>query len=254
MKMHRRCKLCRIGFAEPKLLNEIHKKRFDDENPFSLRLIEEEVNRIIAVTDNEKIKEIGSISFPAVQNHFKKHTTDAAKIKYRAQVITKATQNTREVLEVPTEVAVEIKKIDKDRINLYEDLTDLYLLMQNKFNAFDQTYGGITIGGPGEPSTLPGYAILSKELRTCLVELNKMKQSEQLVKNVLNFALQHYTKVIIEEIIRELDNLRRVMAPHIKDQNVVDDIVDSIQHNFGVYITKGASETLQKTNNQFNLS
>ena len=254
MKMHKRCKLCIIGFTEPKLLNEIHKKRFDDDNPLPLRMIETEVNQIIAATSNERIKELGSISFPAVQNHFKKHTTQAAKVKYRAQVITKATHKTREVLEVPTEVAVEIKKIEKDRINLYEDLTDLYLLMKNKFDQFDTTYGEITIGGPGEPSTLPGYALLSKELRACLAELNKMKQSEQLVKNVLNFALKHYTKVIIEEVIRELDNLRRIMAPHIKDQSTVDSIVDTIQHNFGMSITSGASETLQKTNNQFNLT
>lgn len=253
MKFSKRCKLCIIGFEEPTTLNKLHNLRLKDN--YSLRLLEEDANRVIQESENERIKGLEKISYVAVQNHFSKHTPIEAKVKYKSQNLTNITRKTRQELEVPTEVAVELKKIEKERVNLFEDLTDLYLLLRDRFEKFDVSQGGvIDIGGPGDPGNLVGYSVLSKELRTCLAELNKMKQAEQLTKNVLHFSLQHYTKIIIEEIIRELENLRRVLVPHIKDQKIIDDIINSVQHNFGTYITKGASETLQKTNNQFNLS
>jgi len=214
----------------------------------------DEVSEIIATSDNVDIRNLEKISFVSVQNHFAKHISLSNKVKYKAQNITKATQNTRKNLEVPSEVSVALAKIDKERVNLYEDLTDLYLLMKRRFDDFDEAYGSIILGSQGEKGTLEAYSMLSKELRACLGELNKMKQSEQITKNVLHFALKHYTKIIIEEVIREVENLKQLLTPHVKDDRYLDDIINTIQHNFGTYITKGASETLQKTNHQFNLN
>ena len=254
MIVDKRCKLCKIGLADPKLLVKIHDKRFRDIDPLSLRMLTDEVSEIIRTSDIEAIQKLEKISFVSVQNHFSKHVSMSNKIKYKAQVLTKATHNTRKSLEVPTEVTVELAKIDKERVNLYEDLTDLYLLMKNRFDAFDETYGAIMLGSQGEKGTLEAYSMLSKELRACLGELNKMKQSEQITKNVLHFALKHYTKIIIEEVLREIENLNHLLTPHIKDDRYLADIINTIQHNFGTYITRGASETLSKTNNQFNLN
>ena len=254
MIVDKRCKLCKIGLADPNLLNKIHNKRLRDADPLPLRMLTDEISEIIATSDNEAIKSLEKISFVSVQNHFSKHVSLSNKVKYKAQNITKATQNTRKSLEVPVEVSVELAKIDKERVNLYEDLTDLYLLMKNRFDDFDNTYGAIILGQQGEKGTLEAYSMLSKELRACLGELNKMKQSEQVTKNVLHFALKHYTKVIIEEALREVENLRHLLAPHVKDAHYLEDIINTVQHNFGTYITKGASDTLQKTNHQFNLN
>lgn len=256
MKYDKKCKMCRIGFTEPKLLDKLHQLRFKKD--YGLRLMEEEINSIIQTSDNPKIQELEKISYPAVQNHFAKHTSKILNAKYKTQNILQTTNNTKKELEtqnlMPIKVTVGIRRLEKDRINLTEDLSGLYELIKDRFERFDEEQGGrIDLGSNGEKGNLEGYSVLSKELRACLSELNKIKQAERLTKNIIQFSLKHFAKVVIEESIKEVEVLKKSLVPHVKDPKVIEGIIDSVQHNLGMAIARGANDTLIKTSNQFNI-
>ena len=255
MKFDKKCKLCKIGFAEPKLLDKIHKLRFKKD--LGLNDLVEHVKEIITTSENDQIRQLEKISYPAVQNHFSKHTSRILNAKYKTQNIMNVAQNAKQELEsknIPIEVKVGIQKLEKERINLTNDLSDLYETIKDRFEQFDEEQGKrIDLGLPGEKGNLDGYSVLSKELRACLSELNKIKQAERLTKNIIQFALRHYTKVVIEESIKEVELLRKMLIPYIKDQERLSNIVDTIQQNIGTSIAKAANDTLIKTSNQFNI-
>jgi hypothetical protein len=256
MKFEKTCKMCKIGFANPKLLDKLHKQRFKDKK--SLRLFEEEINNIIKTSDDPKIQSLEKISYVAVQNHFAKHMGKVLTAKYKTDNIMNVTQNARKELDqqnlMPIEVRVGIRKLEKDRINLTNDLSNLYETLKERFEQFDEEQGKrIDLGLPGEKGNLEGYSVLSKELRACLGELSKIKQAERLTKNIIQFALKHYTKVVIEESIKELETMKRMLIPYVKDPDKIDRLVNTIQQNIGLSIAKSASDTLLKTSNQFNI-
>lgn len=256
MKYDKKCKMCKIGFADPKLLDRLHKLRFTKD--YGLRLMEEEINKVIQHSEHPKIQELEKISYVAVQNHFAKHTSKILNAKYKTQNILQATNNTKRELEtqnlMPAKVTVGIRKMEKERINLTEDLSGLYELVKERFERFDEEQGGrIDLGTNGDKGNLDGYSVLSKELRACLAELNKIKQAERLTKNVVQFALKHFAKVVIEESIKEVEVLKKSLVPHVKDPKIIEGIIDSVQYNLGTSIAKGANDTLTKTSNQFNI-
>lgn len=255
MKYSKACKLCKIGFAEPKTLDKIHNLRFKKDYP--LRTMEAEVNKLIKTSANPKISGLKTISYPAIQNHFAKHTSSTLTSRYKTQNIMKATTGMAQNLDAKQlmpQVSVGIRKLERDRINLVDDLSSLYETIKERFELFDEEQGGrIDLGLPGEKGNLDGYSVLSKELRACLAELNKIKQAEQLSKNVVHFCLKHFTKIIIEETIKELDSFKKMLIPQVKDVEAMQQIVNSIQHNIGTTIVKGANDTLQKTTHQFNI-
>ena len=249
-----RCKLCKLGKADKSSLIKIHNLRFKEDVP--LRMMEEKVKEIITTHESEEVRAMEPPSYVAISLHFAKHTTPRLQAKYKTQAALPALMKAaRRELGTAPEIEVELKKIENEKFKPYEDLSKLYNLMQNRFNDFDTSQGGrIDLGLPGEKGNLEGYVQLSKWLRDTVAELNKIRQSEQLAKNMVHFALMQYSKAIIESTMAELEMLRKQLASHVRDGLIVDDIIDTLQNNFAVALTKSADGTLKKTELQFNLN
>lgn len=253
MKVVKNCKLCKLGLHDPSLLNKIHHLRF--KNNLGLRNLEAEVNKLIPLSDKEEIRNIVSVSYVALQNHLSEHTSKRLSIKYKAQCAVAKARITRESHIVNPAVTDELKKYEKESINLFDGLTNLYLRLNTRFDDFDMEQGGkIKLGLlPGEKGNLEGYSVLSKELRTCLVELNKMKQDDQLKKNIIHFTMKQYTYAIIEHIMRELDGLKKSLHIHIKNEEIVDGIVEMLRNNLATNLSKSANDVVRKVEAQFNV-
>ena len=253
MKVVKNCKLCKLGLHDPALLNKIHHLRFN--NNLALRNLEDEVNKLIPLADKQEVRDIESVSYVALQNHLAEHTSKRLGIKYKAQCAVIKARINRESPLVNPEVTNEIKKYEKDAINLFENLTNLYIRLNTRFDDFDMSQGGkIKLGElPGEKGNLEGYSVLSKELRTCLVELNKMKQDEQLKKNIIHFTMKQYTYAIIEHIMRELDGLEKSLHSHIKNEEIVKSLVEMLRNNLATNLSKSANDVVRKVEGQFNV-
>lgn len=254
MKVVRNCKLCKIGLQDPNLLKKVHHLRF--KKNLDLRSLETEVNKLIAVSDNEEINSIGSISYVAVQNHLAEHTSRLLRTRYKAQcAIAKASFDRMNNTLTNPEVEAEIKKYEKDAIDLFDGLTKLYLTLNKRFEDFDADQGHrVKLGElPGEKGNLEGYAVLSRELRASLAELNKMKQDEQLKKNIIHFTMKQYTYAIIEHIMRELDNLKQSLHAHIKNDETVSNVVEMVKNNLATNLSKSANDVVRKVEVQFNV-
>jgi len=251
--LEHRCKLCKLGLEDKSILLKIHNLRFRED--VTLRSMEEKVKEIIATSENEKIKNMDPPSYVAISYHFRRHTSPRLKAKYKTQALMPALMENakKELLDIP-EVSADLKKIEKERFSLYDDLTLLYNTMKARFEAFDESQGKmINLGLPGEKGNLEGYTALSKVLKDVLSELNKMRQTEQLAKNIFNFALKEYTMLTIETIMRESEMMKKNLATHIKDGLIVEDLIEELQCNIGTHLKKGFNEVIKKTETQFNL-
>lgn len=237
-----KCKICKINKINNDLFEKIHELRFKDN--LTLEQLQDYTNSNL----QENFVNLMNLS-----THFTKHIPVDLKAKYAMQVREKMLLRAGEENSVPESLKEKINIIVKDKVDLYRGLEDLYSTLKERFEVFDK----MNFVSDGEekklmPLSLDGYSMFAKELRSCLSELNKMRQSEQLLKFLVETVMREYTTGTLQGIYKELEELKNVLRFYIKDPMVISNTLDSIKENIGGHLSTSSKTALNAVKEYLN--
>lgn len=242
-KIHGRCKVCKFSSLDEKFFAKIHKLRFQEN--YSLPRLVEAINAYIKKKDYD----IDLVNPMNLSTHFKKHIPADLQAQYIVQ--TKKQSITKTVTEqdnVPNSIKKVGQEIVEDRVNAYTSLEDLYLTLTKRFADYDAAECQEI-----DNDNYVSYVAVTKELRTCLTELNKMKQSEQITRLILQTAFQEYTSGTLRGIIEELDKFKQGLRSYIKDQDTIERLVDGIKIGIGEHVSRSSKIALDAVRTEFKI-
>lgn len=235
-RISKKCKICKINQVKPALFEKIHELRFKD--GYTL----EELVKYINTDLNTKKYNLMNFS-----SHFKSHIPIELKAKYEMQVQTKETALKAEERTVTDELRQKAEKLVAGKVDLYKNLEEIYKTLEIRFRVFDEMQGKIMHG-----FNIDGYTAITKELRACLVELNKMKQSQALIKIAIDSVMKNYTIGALQGIHKELELLRNTLKYYIKDNAVVSTMLDNIKENVGTHFSESSKSALKTVKEYLN--
>lgn len=237
-KYYSKCKVCRIQKVNQYIFNEIHTLRFTEHPPKTLEFISDYLKEQL-VKYNFRLEDVpNKIN---LHTHFTKHIPIdvISEYKLRMQVsnaphIVSRSDNTPATLEY-------VDKVVMEKVSVYDKLEDLFLLIDEKFKAFD-----IAQSGAINPLNIDAYGLLFRELRACLTDLHKIKQNEQLIRVIIGAALQHYTLTTVQGILKELSTLKTSLKVYVNDPETVERLVSNLQSNLGDLLMLSSQSTLDE--------
>jgi hypothetical protein len=237
-----KCKICKINKIDNPLFEKIHELRFKDN--LTLEQLQDYVN--LHLQNNP-------VNLMNLSTHFTKHIPVDLKAQYAMKVKEHIPLKIKEEKLVPESLKNKANKMVKDKVDLYRGLEDLYVTLKERFEAFDKI-NFVVEGNERKlmPLSLDGYSMFTKELRSCLSELNKMKQSEQLLKFLVETVMKEYTMGTLQGIHKELEELKNVLRFYIKDPNVVANTLDSIKENIGGHLSLSSKAALNAVKEYLN--
>lgn len=235
-----KCKTCNIRKYDSRLFDDIHSLRF-----FEHKSLTDISKYIVVIKQKRNLDRVVLPSEQNLSNHFKKHLPIDLIAYYKTQNATSIVRKNSSTTDVDIETTQMVENLSE---TIYTKLENLYTLINQRFLSFDESQNkAINI------LNVSGYAILTKELRSCLVEANKIKQNEQLVKLILKTAFEQYTMSSLVGIMKELEALKLSLRSYIKDTETVDRLIDSVQYNIGDHLASGGKTALVAVKETYNL-
>lgn len=237
-----KCKICKIHNINETLFSVIHDLRFKEN--LSLEKIQDYVN-----TQGDY-----QVNLVNLSTHFNKHIPVELKAKYHMQVQKQEVRKVSEENAVSTAVKEKVDEVVDSKIDLYTELEKMYVTLKQRFDTFDK-FNYIVDGQVGpilSPLSLDGYQMFTKELRSCIVELTKMKQSEQLIKFLIETVMKNYTLGTLQGIYKELEELRNTLRFYVKDQHTVTNIIDMTKESINGHFSESSKSALQTVKEYLN--
>lgn len=237
LKYKGQCKVCKLQKVNQFLFNELHSLRFSSNPPKTLEGVTEYINQqIIEKGYDKKLL----LNFQNLDNHFNKHIPIDVISDYKLRL--RVDTSSREDKEQNTPATLEyMDKIVMEKVSVYDKLEDLFLLIDEKFKAFDTAQNGAI-----NPLNIDAYGLLFRELRACLTDLHKIKQNEQLIRVIIGSALQHYTLTTVQGILKELSGLKTSLKVYVNDPDTVERLVSNLQSNLGDLLVLSSQSTLDE--------
>lgn len=243
MRISTKCKVCKVFKFDSGIFNEIHTLRF--KNNYILEDISKELE--VKLAEKNYPKDL----IPNIQNlsmHFRLHIPVEKIVQYKIQTRKKLTSKAKEERAVSDETKNQANALVDGKIELYDRLENLYDILNERFQSFDKVNNHVM-----NANNYDGYSNITKELRSMVSDLNKMKQSEQLVKTVVGVAFSTYTTKVFQEVLKEIEKIKVVLKVYIRDRNTVDSLINGMESNIGSYFIEASKETLEAVKAQFKL-
>lgn len=244
-KYYSKCKVCRVQKINQFIFNEIHTLRFTEHPPKTLEFIVDYLKEQLAKY-NFIAEDIPNTS--NLHTHFTKHIPIDVISEYKLRMkvstaphIVSRSDNTPATLEY-------IDKVVAEKVSVYDKLEDLFLLIDEKFKAFD-----IAQSGAINPINIDAYNMLFKHLRDTLTDLHKIKQNEQLIRVIIGSALQHYTLTTVQGILKELSGLKTSLRVYVNDPETVERLVSNLQSNLGDLLVVSSQSTLDEIKSTYKI-
>lgn len=248
LRLVSQCKVCQIAkkLHDETLFKQIHELRF-----LKNYTLEELVTYIVP-----KMVQYPEKSVPNIMNlskHFNKHCSTDLIATYKVQNRRRTTTLARADRTLSTDIKDTVSKIenvmDEKRVEIYAGLETLYQTLQNRFNDYDTKNNGVM-----DNANAYIYAGVVKELRGCLKELNQIKQSEQVLRLVINTAFSNYTLETLQGVLAELQQMKQVLKFYIKDITVLDNLIGGAEANIGNRFTETSKSVLTTIKEQFRIN
>lgn len=237
-KYTEKCKVCKLQKVNQFLYNELHSLRFSSNPPKTLEYITEAINQQIVEKGYDKKL---LLNFQNLDNHFNKHIPIDVISDYKLRLkVGDGVVRKDELGNTPATLEY-IDKVVMEKVSVYDKLEDLFLLIDEKFKAFDVTQNRAI-----NPLNIDAYNMLFKQLRDTLESLHKIKQNEQLIRIIINAALQHYTLTTVQGILKELSTLKTSLRVYIEEPDTIERLVSNLSSNLGDLLVMSSQSTLDE--------
>lgn len=200
-----RCKLCSWAVSQPDLFKDIHSQVLEIGLSYNRAM-----NYINSRIDAENIP-VQKINNQNMSVHFSKHITLPERV---ANEVSKMSPTPPSLKEISPEIGSYVEDIVRrkvgNEVNDYLNLDSLRTQMMDKLELLDEIVERTTPTGEKtvDLDAMGFYTTLIKEIRNTIVDLNKIRQSKQLMNTVIKSLIEKAAFDIVRQLTREYDQVK----------------------------------------------
>lgn len=233
--------------ASDDLAKLLHAYRFDQRMP--LRELSRTMTTHIDAYNNKNGTDLRAFSIRSLSIHFTKHLNSSLQVQYQMQHKLRQTSapssaGVREASASPL-VMGQIEDRVIRAVSTFDEMTDLFNKLKGKFDKYDEEHPKL---GP-----LSIHLDIMREMRSTLLELNRMKQSKELIRIAIRSVIDNFMNRVVldtgkalEAFEGQLDRTRK-LDPHMKQlvfglrKEIVESFIssarlalDQVRHEFAL--------------------
>lgn len=203
-----RCKICNLAKTHADLFKDLHIQVLEVGSSLN-RAMNYINNRI----DSENLQ-IAKLNNQNMSVHFASHITLPERV---ASEVARSSPTQPSLMDVNPEVGTFVQDIVRrkvgNEVNDYLNLDTLRAQLLEKLELLDgivekETSSGVKVV---DMDAVGYYVTLAKEIRSCIVDLNKIRQSKQLMSTIIKSLIEKNTFQTVREITLELENMKSQM-------------------------------------------
>lgn len=217
-----RCKICQYAQSHPDLFKELHQLVLESNLSFTRAM------NII----NDRIAQ-QNIDIPKLNNqnmtvHFNNHISLSDRLPSEAQKQLAGSNPALRFVNPDVGMFVEDmirRKLGND-VNDYLNLDRIRSMLMEKLEILDGITESVNLDGSVsvDLSAMDRYVAVIREIRSCITDLNKIRQSKQLVSMVIKSLVEKNTMDIVRQMAREHDQVMKDLIDAGVDAKLVDNI------------------------------
>jgi hypothetical protein len=189
-----------------------------------------------------------------VCKHFNLHAPTKAKT---AMALTKAV-STHAIMGKRTMASPELVKMVTEKVNQdvgdFNDLSSIRDKLLDKLQSLDNHITNTGEDGQMDRWAVQLYSTLAAEIRACVVDLNKMRQSERLMKSVVQTLLDKLMLGVTPLLLDEYDVIINALRDKGIDTGFVDMIDERLRTRTAKIMTDTARMAVMEVSKQFKIS
>lgn len=210
-----RCKICNLANSNPDLFKDLHIQVLE---------VGSSLNRAMNYINN-RIDQDG-LQIPKLNNqnmsvHFASHITLPERVNHESARSSPTPPSLKDVNpEIGSFVEDIVRRKVGNEVNDYLNLDSLRAQMMEKLELLDGIVEKETPSGDKivDMDAMSHYTTLIKEIRNCIVDLNKIRQSKQLMSTIIKSLIEKNTFETVRQLSREYDQIRQDMLAAGIDQ------------------------------------
>jgi hypothetical protein len=203
-----RCKICQMSNSAPELFRDLHAQILESGSSMNRAM-----NYINSRIDNEQIQ-VPKLNNQNMGAHFSSHITIPDRVNTELAKISTPGVLPPALSSINPTIGYEIEDMVRRRVgndvNDYLNLDQLRSQMMEKLEILDaitsKTVSGETVV---DFDAMAQYVSLIKEIRACIIDLNKIRSSKQLMSMVIKSLVEKQTFQTVKELSREYDQTKQ---------------------------------------------
>lgn len=214
-----RCKICQMAKSHPDLFKELHFHVLEVGSSHNRAM-----NLLNSRIDSDHL-DIVKLNNQNMSVHFASHIMIAEREpgsngKYLAPGQSKLSEVNPEVSGYVEDI---VRRKVGNEINDYLNLDHLRAQLMDKLEFLDQIVTKETEDGKKyvDIETLDRYVSVTKEIRACIVDLNKIRQSKQLMSVIIKSLVEKNTFAIVQLLSKEYDSTKATLLAAGVSEEVV---------------------------------
>jgi hypothetical protein len=245
-----RCKICNLANLNPDLFKDLHSQVLEVGSSYNRAM-----NYINARIDNEQIG-IPKLNNQNMSVHFSSHITLPEKVNHE---ITRNSPMPPSLKDVNPELGGFVEDIVRrkvgNEVNDYLNLDSLRAQLLEKLELLDGIIEKETPSGDKviDMDALGYYTSLAKELRACIVDLNKIRSSKQLMATMIKSLIQKNTFETVRQLSREYDQIRQDLLDAGVNEMLVTKTDQALRIKLAEVVANTARSAVEDVTRQYKL-
>jgi hypothetical protein len=213
-----RCKICTLANTHPDLFKDLHIQVLE---------VGSSLNRAMNYI-NHRIEQEGLDVTPYnnqnMSVHFNSHITLPDKVNHELSKVSPTAPSLKDHNpQVGSFVEDIIRRKVGNEVNDYLNLDSLRAQLLDKLELLDgivekeQSDGSKVV----DMDAMAHYTTLAKEIRACIVDLHKVRQSKQLMHTMIQSLIRKSTFETVRQLSREYDQVKQDLTEAGVDQNII---------------------------------
>jgi hypothetical protein len=204
-----RCKLCQLAKTHPDLFKDIHIQVLEVGS--SMNRAMNYINHRIQ-TENLQLPPFNNQNFSV---HFASHITIPERVITEVARMSPSPPALKDINpEIGSFVEDIVRRKVGNDVNDYLNLDSLRAQLNEKLELLDEIVESADASGNKtiNMDAMGYYTTIAKEIRSCIVDLNKIRQSKQLMSTIIKSLIEKATFETVRQLSREYDQIKHDMV------------------------------------------
>ncbi len=246
-----RCKICNISRSHPELYTDLHSQILEA-GASNARAM----NHINARIENEQIP-LPKLNNQNMSAHFNSHIAIPNRVNQELARFGGNT-GTSSLVSVNPEVGHEIEDMVRrkvgNEVNDYLNLESLRASLGEKLEFLDEVVMKEVDGKKlVDLEAMSQYTVLVREIRSCITDLNKIRQGKQLMNMVIKALIEKQTFQVVRELSREYDQIKKDLLEAGVDNTIVVRMDQGMRLKLAEIVATTARQALEDVTRSYKL-
>jgi hypothetical protein len=248
----RRCKICQMANSSPDIFKDLH---------INVLEVGMSLNRAMNLVNDRIRNECPEIALLNNQNlgvHFGSHITLPERVAHEIATATSSTPPSLKEInpEVGTFIQDIIQKKIGNEVNDYLNLDNLRMRALEKLELLDGIIEKTSSNGDKivDLDAMTHFTGLLKEIRSCVVDLNKVRNSRQLISMIIKNLIEKTTFETVRKLSREYDQVKKDLIDKGVGQDIVISMDQQLRINLAEIVSEVARSAIQDILRMYKLS